>query len=360
MFIVKVEKLRHVNEVNDIAIEFVCYLTCDDGAVYKNTDGSFKYFTIRVPKSITDEEMGTLQQLITAALNVIRDDFQITRIVTDAAYSAIVEETGAYGTNIVRFSENDVKRLCVGMSLVGPGYTNWPFVYGNPETTDPVIESISNKQDVIVSRNLYFMFYGCTIDPNIVYSDLTIVEDSFEINLPELPPDWVLGATITGSGVPANTSIVYINKTTNTIQINQKLTATVNPGSITIFTNPNSKYIFIRNTPEISQESVYKDIVLSGFGIPKNTIVLSTNKFNDENIYTPLGDSNCLKLSNSVNIGTTIDCSSTTLDQIFSFSNMTFSAYILPNGDPSDPWNASNIDFTDLLRAASIIDFTEL
>lgn len=360
MFIVKVEKIRHVNEINDIAIEFVCYLTCEDRAVYKNTDGSFKYFTVRVPKSTTEDiDEWTIQKLITTTLSVIRDDFQITKIVTDAEYSSIVEETGIDGTNILRFSENDVKRLCVGMSLVGPGYTNLPFVYGNPDTTDPVIESIANKQDVIVSRNLYFMFYGCTVDPNIVYSDLAIVQDSFEIILPELPPDWVLGATITGSGVPTNTSIVYIDKTTNTIQINQKLTATVT-GAITIFTNPNSKYIFIRNSPEVSQESVYKDIVLSGFGIPKNTIVLSTNKLNDENIYTPLGDNNCLKLSNSVNIGTTIDCSSTTLDQIFSFSNMTFSAYILPNGDPSDPWNASNIDFTDLLRAASIIDFTEL
>jgi len=40
----------------------------------------------------------------------------------------------------------------------------------------------------------------------------------------------------------------------------------------------------------------------------------------------------------------------------FTFSGMSFDFYILPNGDTDDPWGASNIDFSNLLRVAEIIN----
>jgi len=436
VFVVKVENLRYVNELNDISIEFVCYLTCDDGAVYKNTDGSFKYFTIRIPKST---EEWTEQKIIDEALGVLYNDFQINGLITDPTYSDITEPAGIDGTNTLRFSETDVKKLCVGMTLVGPGYTNRgshdvvaqtvagsniigciniPYSLGSlvgmgisangiPSNTTivshtsidyravglegvgltsvssltlsnavlethtsgtsaiiyeigdlakhPVILSLANKQDVIVSRNLYFVFYGCTLNPSTSYELIFVTQDATEITLPEIQ-DWFVGATISGQGIPMNTSITYANKITNVIYISQKITNSAT-STISISRNPNSQYVLIRDNPIISDEDTYKDASVSGFGIPDNTLVLNTNVYNDENEFSPLGN-NHLKLSWFVATGTSVQCDSTDNDQLFNFSNMAFSAYVMADGDPEDSWGASNIDFSDLLHVASTVNFS--
>jgi len=472
LFIVKVKKIRVINEVNDISVEVECYLTCEDEAIFKDSDGgNIKTFIVRVPKSSLDDGLTFEQKLVYTAINVMYLEFSVN-VYAEKSYPDYIEPFATNGTNTLLLSEDDVKKLNVGMALVGPGYNY------ETQTDYPVIVSIMNKKEIVLSRNLHLMVEGCTVSPRLKINPTSTEVDSDIVLLADYtPPSWVVGKSITGPSIPVNTFIRQ--REAGALYLTQKAYATCSGGYVIISKHPNSQYLI---ASKMVMDERYIGLPVSGFGIVANTKTKEIDFSKDDNPYSllenitssdttipldnnavgtavvdtdfktyvlvkinvsvpswvrlyasfsnrdadidrVLGDPpnagviseiitsepnqtilipptevvsasghvpetqipiavtnlsgitqpvtvavtikrNCIKLSNYVNMGVTSSddsfCDFDSPTPVYTFGNSSFTFYVMPDGREEDPWGASNIDFSDLLLVAELVNLSEM
>lgn len=294
MFVVKVKKIRIVKEINDVSIEVECYLTCPDGAIYKNSSGGdIKNFKVRVSRSMLSDVVSFEEKLIETASQVIYQDFHVSAQVVSPQYREYFSEFGIEGTSVLMLREDDVKKICVGMTLVGPGYNLG---------ISPFVESITKKKEIVVSQNLRFIVEACTVDPKIRI-DANLVSGSSSVSITPWAQSnvYVSGLSVSGEGIPPNTLVKQFDQTTWTLFLTQKALAT-GSSIITISKDPNSIYL---NVSELIMDDRYVGLSVLGKGIKDGTKTSIVDVSQDSFQYSPLGVFNCVKLSDYVVTGTT-------------------------------------------------------
>ena len=306
MFVVKVKKIRLINEINDVSVEVDCYLTCPDGAIYKNSNGGdIKIFTIRVSQSMLSDIVSFEEKLVETAKYIIYNEYHVVGYALPE-YTEIVSDSGLTGTPLLMLKEENVKQVCVGMTCIGPGYNIEPSGH-------PIIKTITKKREILLSHTLHLVLEACTVDPNVKLS-VSLVKDVDRITVPVpgcieqigLPfADIVVGLSISGNGLPPNTYIKQYDQDTNFLYLTQKALDTINT-EVTISKNPYSKYlkVFYDGNSGLVMDSRYVGLTISGDGIKENTKTAEVDPYLDPFKNTPLGTFNCIKLSDYVVTGT--------------------------------------------------------
>lgn len=219
MFVVKVKKIRLINEINDVSVEVDCYLTCPDGAIYKNSNGGdIKIFKIRVSQSMLSDIVSFQDKLVETAKYIIYNEYHVVGY-TIPQYEKIITDSGLIGTPILMLREDDVKQVCVGMTYVGPGYNIEEVKYQYPSYG---IDWSATRYNSSIPSFYFFAEYTGNLESVTTYMSID-VGNSQKISMklhnatPSSPPvfdETVLGSiSVSMMDLPSTSSVTDANST---------------------------------------------------------------------------------------------------------------------------------------------------
>lgn len=303
-YILRVKVIDVINEPNDVAVQLQSHLTDDFGVPFLNTTNRIDEFIIRAPKSSVPGT-GIPAYLETLALEQIALKYEFN-----------LAATGENGSNVLALSTTDVQKLFTDLLVDGPGLSA-------PSNLDSVISTTQ----IQLADNLTLEYTANTTNREFTETG-TVTSGSNSITGMSSTTNIETGMSIEGTGVPVFATVASVVSSSE-IVMTQNAVASAGGTTLTFATDPDS-LLLTSVSPAILSDR-YVDMVVAGPGIPVGTTVASVTSTSE------------LVLSANAT------------------SDNTGATYTI-TGSASYFFDTSGlvIDFTDLTRVDTIIDFSAL